>query len=215
MATQGYGFFSGPTDQRMRPTTLTFARNLYLRDLMVANGDAAKPIWISEAAWNPVDDPAVPDIPNKEQFGSVTLDQAARYMPLAYQRAQQEWSWVGVIDYWFFKRADDHEIDQPLLLFPHGRAGFHAAADLRRDEDLHRQTTPPTLYRGVHQAEDWAIQTDDDALLVSQQDAQFDEALQTSHATFTFQRHRLDRALDGCVRAQPDHQHRRQHARKP
>src|SRR5690606_7042460 len=85
MATQGYGFFSGPTDQRMRPTTLNYGRNLYLRDLMVANGDAHKPIWISEAAWNPVDAPDVPpEIPNIEQFGSVTPEQAARYMPLAY-----------------------------------------------------------------------------------------------------------------------------------
>jgi hypothetical protein len=76
MATQGYGFFSGPTDQRLRPTNTIFARPIYLRDVMVANGDAATPIWISEAAWNPVDSPEVPDIlmPLKTQFGSVTRD---------------------------------------------------------------------------------------------------------------------------------------------
>ncbi len=185
MATQGYGFFSGPTDQRMRPTTLTFARNLYLRDLMVAYGDADKPIWITEAAWNPVDDPAVPDIPNKEQFGSVTLDQAARYMPLAYERAQQEWSWVGVIDYWFFKRADDHEADQPMYYFRMVEPDF-TPLPIYDALKTYIASTPPMLYHGVHQAESWAIQPAADALLVSQQDAQFGEALQTSHASFTF-----------------------------
>jgi hypothetical protein len=117
LSTQGYGFFSGPADQRMRPTTLTFSRSIYLRDVMVANGDASKPIWISEAAWNPVDSPDVPDIANRLQFGRATPEQAARYMPLAYQRAQQEMPWVGVINYWFFKRADDTDKNQPYYYF--------------------------------------------------------------------------------------------------
>jgi len=29
MSAQGYGFYSGPTDRRMRPFTLTYARHLY------------------------------------------------------------------------------------------------------------------------------------------------------------------------------------------
>ena len=185
MATQGYGFFSGPTDQRMRPTTLTFARNLYLRDLMVAYGDADKPIWITEAAWNPVDDAAVPDIPNKEQFGSVTLDQAARYMPLAYQRAQQEWSWVGVIDYWFFKQADDHEADQPQYYFRMINPDF-TPMPIYDAMKTYIASTTPTLYRGVHQAEDWAIQSAADAELFPESDAQFGDALLTSRASFSF-----------------------------
>lgn len=116
LAVQGYGFNSGPTDQRMRPTTVNFARNLYIRDIMVANGDADKPIWISEAAWNPMED--IPgEIANRENYGSVTHEQAARYMPLAYQRAQEEWPWVGVIFYWFFKRPSDAEINQSWYYF--------------------------------------------------------------------------------------------------
>src|SRR5690606_10135868 len=35
---QGYGLNSGPTDRRMRPTDVNYARNLYVRDIMVANG---------------------------------------------------------------------------------------------------------------------------------------------------------------------------------
>jgi hypothetical protein len=41
------------------------------------------------------------------RYGRVTLEQQARYAVLAYQRAQEEWPWVGVINFWYFKRADD------------------------------------------------------------------------------------------------------------
>lgn len=117
MSAQGYGFYSGPTDRRLRPMTLTYARHIYIRDIMVANDDAHKPIWISEAAWN-----AQPEDPNIVQiqygdFGIVTEEQAARYMPLAYQRAQEEWPWVGVIFYWFFKHEDDSRKNQASYYF--------------------------------------------------------------------------------------------------
>ncbi len=186
MATQGYGFFSGPTDQRMRPTTLNFARPLYLRDVMVANGDANKPIWISEAAWNPVDAPEVPpDLPGKDNFGSVTRDQAARYMPLAYQRAQQEWPWVGVIDYWFFKRAGDSEKNQPFYYFRMVEPDFTPLPvyDAMKQYITQQQ---PVLYAGVHQGEDWAIPTDNQTKMVGINGAQFGAARQAIDVTFTY-----------------------------
>ncbi len=185
MSTQGYGFFSGPTDQRMRPTTLNFARNLYLRDLMVANGDADKPIWISEAAWNPVDSPDVPDMPGKENFGSVTPDQAARYMPLAYQRAQQQMAWVGVINYWFFKRPSDADQHQPYYYFRMVEPDF-TPLPIYDSMKQYIAETPPTLYEGVHQADDWAIKADADAKNTAVSGAQFGDALQVSDATFTY-----------------------------
>ena len=105
LGAQGYGLFTGPTDRRMRPTDTTFARNVWLRDLMVANGDGAKPIWIGEMSWDPV--PNDPQITDRGEYGQVTDDQAAQYAVEAYQRARTEWPWVGVVSYWFFKRADD------------------------------------------------------------------------------------------------------------
>lgn len=115
LAVQGYGLWSGPTDRRLRPTTINFQRHLYLRDVMVANGDAHKPIWISEAGWNPVpDDPAIADL---ERYGRVTVEQAAAWAPLAYQRASEEWPWIGVIAWWYFKRADDSETGQSWYYF--------------------------------------------------------------------------------------------------
>jgi hypothetical protein len=115
LSTQGYGLFSGPTDRRLRPYTMNFARHTWLRDVMVANGDAHKPIWLSEAAWNPVPDD--PNIIAPETFGQVTPEQAAEWAPLAYERAQEDWPWVGVINYWYLKRPDEREVNQPFYYF--------------------------------------------------------------------------------------------------
>ncbi len=102
MAMQDYGLWSGPTDRRMHPRVMNFGRPQFVRDLMVANGDAAKPIWISELGWN-----AVPDAVADKRFGQVTLEQQARYTPLGYERIRQEWPWLGVANVWYFKRATD------------------------------------------------------------------------------------------------------------
>lgn len=185
LTTQGYGFYSGPTDQRMRPTTLTFARNQYLRDLMIAYGDADKPIWISEAAWNPVDEPDVPDIPLKEQFGSATQEQAARYMPLAYQRAQEEWSWIGVINYWFFKRAADNERNQPFYYFRMVEPDF-TPLPVYDSMKAYITGSTPTLYAGVHQGDHWAIQANDEAEIANIPGAQFEDALSANTVTFMY-----------------------------
>ncbi|MEP7286786.1 MAG: hypothetical protein ABI947_13580 [Chloroflexota bacterium] len=118
LGAQGYGLFSGPTDQRMRPTTINYAHLVWLRDMMIANGDAAKPIWIGEMAWNPVpDEKTVPTIANRMNYGQVTDEQGARYAVEAYQRARTDWPYVGVICYWFFKLPADNEKDQSRYYF--------------------------------------------------------------------------------------------------
>jgi hypothetical protein len=114
MAMQDYGLWSGPTDRRMHPRVMNFGRPQFVRDLMVANGDAGKPIWISEMGWNAVPD-AIPD----KRFGQVTLEQQARYTPMAYERIRQEWGWLGVANVWYFKRATDEWLrqDRPEAYF--------------------------------------------------------------------------------------------------
>ena len=113
LSMQGYGLWSGPTDHRQRPTMINYARNVLVRDMMVQNGDEQKAIWISEMNWNPVPD----EVLTQGTYGQVTPEQAARYAPLAYQRAAEEWPWVGVINFWFFKRASDVEKDQEWYYF--------------------------------------------------------------------------------------------------
>ncbi|MBX3063360.1 MAG: cellulase family glycosylhydrolase [Anaerolineae bacterium] len=115
LGAQGYGLFSGPSDQRMRIVQLNFAHMLWLRDLMIANDDAEKPIWIGEMAWNPV--PDSPDIADPTRFGRVTSEQAARNAVEAYERARSEWDFVGVISYWYFKRPSDVEKNQSFYYF--------------------------------------------------------------------------------------------------
>ena len=101
LAMQGYGLWSGPTDHRMQPRVVNYSRPLFMRDIMVQNGDAGKPIWISEMNWNAAPEGVEP------RYGRVSLEQQARYAVLAYERAEKEWPWLGVINFWYFKRADD------------------------------------------------------------------------------------------------------------
>ena len=101
MAMQGYGLYSGPTDDRMHPRVINFCRHKFIRDLMVKNGDADKPIWIAEMNWNAAPDEVEP------RYGRVSLEQQASYLPLAYQRIVDEWPWIGVANTWYLKRATD------------------------------------------------------------------------------------------------------------
>jgi hypothetical protein len=99
LSAQGYGLWSGAADQRLRPTVINFPHHMLLRDLMVRNGDAHKRIWLSEMGWNTVPAGLPPD------YGQVSQAQQARYAVEAYKRSQTDWPWLGVVYYWFFKRA--------------------------------------------------------------------------------------------------------------
>jgi hypothetical protein len=114
-AAQGYGLFSGPYDQRTNPLQTNVARHVLMRDVMVRNGDAAKPIWLSEVNWNAVPhDPAITDL---NRFGMVTPEQQARYVPEVFERARKEWPWIGAMNVWFFKRPGDVEKNQSWYYF--------------------------------------------------------------------------------------------------
>lgn len=112
LGVQDYGLFTGPGDRRVDPQRTNFSRPVLIREIMVKNGDAGKPIWAMEVGWN-----AVPESFSEAPFGRVTQAQQAEYAVQAYRRAADEWPWMGVMSYWFFKRADDHEKDQPLYYF--------------------------------------------------------------------------------------------------
>ncbi len=184
MAMQGYGLNSGPTDRRMRPTTVNFARPLYIRDMLVSNGHADKPIWISEAAWNPVPGPdEVPEIDARYNFGQVTEEQAARYMVEAYQRQQEEWPFTGVMFYWFFKRATDFETNQSFYYFRMVEPDFTPLPVYGAMRD-YTATLTPTLYKGVHQEDHWALTLPDGAEAVEVEGAQLGDAVQTDSVSF-------------------------------
>ena len=150
-----YMLWSGPTDHRLQPLNINFSRPVYVRDVMVANGDAHKPIWISEMNSNAV--PNDPGIQGWGGYGQVTLEQQARYAVLAYQRALEEWPWVGVVNFWFFKRASDAERDQAWYYFRMVEPDFTPMPVY----DAVRQYTAgltPILYPGTHQEDHWALE---------------------------------------------------------
>ncbi|MEM6527125.1 MAG: hypothetical protein AAF653_02460, partial [Chloroflexota bacterium] len=184
LAVQGYGLNSGPTDRRMRATTVNFSRPMYIRDILVRNGHADKPIWISEAAWNPVPEPdEVPEVDARYNFGQVTEEQAARYMVDAYQRQQEEWPFTGVMFYWFFKRATDFETNQSFYYFRMVEPDFTPLPVYGAMRDYTANLTP-TLYKGVHQEDHWALMLPDTATIIEVEGAQLDDAVQTDGVSF-------------------------------
>ncbi|MCI0395862.1 MAG: hypothetical protein L0322_13115, partial [Chloroflexi bacterium] len=146
LSAQGYGLWSGATDQRLRPTVINYPHNLLLRDVMVAYGDGHKPIWISEVGWNTAPEEVAP------VFGRVTAEQQGRYAVEAYERAQREWPWVGVVNYWFLKRKDDQEKAQPMyyfrLLEPDftARPAFAALAEYASDPAAWPEEERPAIF---------------------------------------------------------------------
>jgi hypothetical protein len=196
LAMQGYGLWSGPTDRRMQPRVLNFSRPLYIRDIMVRNGDAHKPIWLSELGWNALPpESGLPPI-----YGQVTPEQQARYAALAYQRMQQEWPWLGVGFYWFFKQADDREKDShPQYYFRMVEPDFTPLPVYAAIQQQAHQ--PPVLYPGWRQAGHWAIAYQGQWQPVDWPEATFGRAIQTTRpgdsATFTMSGQRLSLAAVG------------------
>jgi len=131
---------------------LNFSRPLYLREIMVRNGDADKPIWLTEMNWNA----PPPDLPDKP-FGFVTPEQQARYAVLAYRRAQREWPWLGVVNAWFFKRATDTEQDQPMYYFRLVEPDFTPMPVYDALKDYIHSAEAQVLYPGVYQEDHWAL----------------------------------------------------------
>jgi len=178
LSVQAYGFFSAATDRRTRATTITFSRHRYIRDLMVAHGLAHKPIWLSEAAWNPVDAPEVPpDVSAREAYGVTTPEQAARYLPEAYAITQREYPYIGVMFTWFFKRAADYERGQSWYYFRMVEPDFtpRPVYDSMRAYITGEQ---PTLYRGIHPPDSWETERHPDAARIARADAPFGYAVE-------------------------------------
>ncbi|MBM4431973.1 MAG: hypothetical protein FJ026_16735, partial [Chloroflexi bacterium] len=151
MGVMAYGLWTGPGDHRASPELTNFSRPMLIRDIMVRNGDGDKPLWATEVGWNAVP----PDFPAFPMFGRVTLWQQARYATEAYQRAQEEWPWMGVLNYWFFKRATDTETDQVFYYFRMVEPDFTPLPVYAAMKEYANQ--PPRVYMGYHQETHWAL----------------------------------------------------------
>lgn len=185
LAMQGYGLWSGPTDRRMHPRVINFSRPRFVRDVMVRNGDADKAIWISEMNWN-----AVPDEITDKRYGQVSLEQQAAYLPLAYQRLEEEWPWLGVANTWYLKRATDvwEQNGQPEAYFRLLTPDF-TPQPVYDSIKAYTASITPTLYAGNHQEDHWALQYSGAWETVEDSQAVLGQFTQTSdpQAALTFQ----------------------------
>jgi hypothetical protein len=113
LSVQAYGLRSGPDDRRLDENDVNFSRPQLLREMMVRHDDARKPIWATEVGWN-----AQPESVTKPAiFGRVSEETQSRYTVRAFERAREEWPWMGVMAIWFFKRADYNWTDEPMYYF--------------------------------------------------------------------------------------------------
>ncbi len=124
LSTMLYGLGQPPAERRTDLKRLNFSRPILLHQVMERNGDARKPIWISEYAWISLPPGWEADCANiagkiakKEEdpnnacggniWGrSVDEETQARWEVEGYERVQSEWPWMGVMNVWYFREPN-------------------------------------------------------------------------------------------------------------
>lgn len=94
LAAEPYGMALGADDRRVGQDTLNFSRVLAVRQVMLENGDDSTAVWAVEFGWNslPQDWRGKPTI-----WGGVSEEDQARFTTRAFERARDEWPWMGVM----------------------------------------------------------------------------------------------------------------------
>ena len=86
---------------------------------------------------------------------AMTLEEQAEWAVLAYQRAQKEWPYVGVINTWFLKLEDESRRNQAMYYFRLLDPDFTPMPVYQAIKDYANQT--PRMYPGTHQADHWTV----------------------------------------------------------
>ena len=152
LSTNAYGLRDGPDDLRInQPNDVNFSRPILLRQIMVRNGDAGKPIWASEIGWNslPANWPEVP------LYGSVSRETQAAYTVRAYQRAAEQWPWMGPMAVWHFRMV--YPESKKLQQYYFDLVGVNWNVEPVYYALQKYMTASPVVYRGFHQENDWAL----------------------------------------------------------
>lgn len=94
-----YGFDDNPLRRDIDEGLLNFSRIIALREVMVAHGEAHKPLWASHWGWN-----SLPDDWQGEAsiWGQVGHDERLFYTLDGLTRATREWAWMGAmfLEHW-------------------------------------------------------------------------------------------------------------------
>lgn len=110
LAAHPYSFAQPPDDPRGAHGGLNFWRLQELHDIMVAQGDADKPIWITEFGY-PTTTPAA------SAFLRVSEEQQAQWLPRAFEIARDQMPFVELFTVWNLTRAasPDDQVGYSLL----------------------------------------------------------------------------------------------------
>ncbi len=92
LAIHTYGF-RFPPEEPPSPEVLNFRRAELLREIMVANGDDDKPVYITESGWN--DHPRWTKAVRPGQRITYTID--------AFEYAEENWPWAESLCIWAFR----------------------------------------------------------------------------------------------------------------
>lgn len=109
----GYGFDQPPTAPP-DAQKLNLRRVELLRRVMERNGDAGKPIWLNEYAWNaaPADWPL-----DRTPWLRVSEEQQAAYTVEGIRYMRQNWPWLGVVNIWYVRQVGDVALTQAEYYF--------------------------------------------------------------------------------------------------
>ncbi len=106
VAGKPYGFDSDPNNRNVDHDVLNYSRIVLLREVMEKNGDGAKAIWAGNWGWNslPIGWTGDPSI-----WGQVEQDTQAEWTVEGFERAKQEWPWMGLMFLENFEPLADSE----------------------------------------------------------------------------------------------------------
>jgi GH35 family endo-1,4-beta-xylanase len=133
LGAHAYGFAYAPDDPRDAHQGLNMARVQDLREIMVAHGDANKPVWITELGWTTAP-------PEEEAWQQVSLEAQANYLVGAFRMAREEWPWIQLITVWNLGlgvSAEDEGAGYCLLdSSDEPKPAYHALAEMPKGETL-------------------------------------------------------------------------------
>lgn len=174
MSANNYGLWTSAGDRLAAADQTNFSRPELLREIMVRNGDGGKSIWISETGW-----PALPPdyearclrllgelattLPHADKsecsappiYGNVPPQQQAAWTVQAFERVQQEWPWLGVMNLWHLRLVHDVNQYQQRYYFGILSDKFVPLPTYKAVKAL--ATGPAIIERGYYQEYDWAI----------------------------------------------------------
>jgi len=151
MSANPYGLRSGPFDRRLDSGDVNFSRPMLIREVMVRNGDAEKPIWGSEMGWNALP----PDFPGEPIFGRVTRQEQAEYTVEGYQRILEEWPWMSMANLWHFRRV--FEVNQKEQMYYFGLVEYDFSPNPVYEAVKQLTARSRLAFRGYHQETHWAL----------------------------------------------------------